>query len=71
MTYPSLTSRRQRHDVAFQFHLVRMGLTYIRNRERAEQGETLPCIAEHRRQRRETLRAQLWSMRDLLHCLFD
>ena len=71
MTYPSLTSRRQRHDVAFQFHLVRMGLTYIRQREQQEEPDVMDYLRQYRAQRRETIKAQLGSMRDVLHTLFD
>lgn len=70
MTYPGLTSHRQRHEVAFQFHLVRLGLKYLQQREK-EEPEVLPYLKTHRRHRRETLKAQLGSMRDLLHTLFD
>lgn len=70
MTYPSLTSRRQRHDVAFQFHLVRMGLTYLRQRE-SQEPEVPVYLTAYRQHRRETIKAQLGSMRDLLHTLFD
>lgn len=70
MTYPGLTSRRQRHDVAFQFHLVRLGLTYLQQQEQKEP-EIPAYLQEYRAHRRATITAQLGSMRALLHCLFD
>lgn len=70
MTYPGLTSHRKRHDVAFQFHLVRLGFTYLREDEKASDPQDLDRRGV-RFARRQQYKAQLGSMRDLLHSLFD
>jgi hypothetical protein len=70
VTYPGLTSHRKRHDVAFQFHLVRLGFTSLREDEKTADPQDLDRRTI-RVARRQQYREQLGSMRDLLHSLFD
>jgi hypothetical protein len=70
MTYPGLTSRRQRHDAALQLHLVRLTLAHVRQRAQAADPADRVARQVHSDMCAEA-RAQLASMRTLLHALFD
>lgn len=70
MTYPGLATPSRRHDAAFQFHLVRIELAYVRQRQQTTEPQDTRSRTIHLAMQQEA-RAKLAAMRRLLHVLFD